>query len=122
VGGSADTLVNYGDAYESYYFTTADVASAQWVIAHDTRGQVVYTDAYGQILLYRYGHPNGLVTTVIPQLIEPGAFVYATSTNIVDRTARSNADNENATYQFPQKFLDSVKNIVFTTGTTEVFR
>jgi uncharacterized membrane protein len=120
-GEGADILVNYGDAYESYYYTSADIDSAQWVAAHDTKGQVIYTDVYGAVQLSQVSQLNGVITTVIPAVIEPGALVYATSSNYVHHTARSAADNVVATYRFPLKFLNTVKNVVFTTGTTEVF-
>ncbi|HVC26286.1 MAG TPA: DUF2206 domain-containing protein, partial [Acidimicrobiales bacterium] len=121
-GAGADTLVNYGDAYQSYYFTDADVASATWIQQHVTGGTVVYTDSYGTIQLGQLGRQRAIVSSVIPQLLEPGAYVYATSTNVVDRTARATADGSTVTFRYPVAFLDRVKNVVYSTGTTEVFR
>jgi uncharacterized membrane protein len=121
-GGVPDTLVNYGSAYESYYFTTADIETADWLVLQHAKGQVVYTDEYGAIQLDEVSQLNRIIPTTTPQVVEPGAFVFATSTNVVDRTAQSNVDNIYGVYKYPLPFLNSVKNVVFTTGTTEVFR
>ncbi|MCU1495363.1 MAG: hypothetical protein JWO62_3127 [Acidimicrobiaceae bacterium] len=121
-GGGPATLVNYGEAYQRYYFTDADIASAKWLVQRDSKGEVVYADIYGGLQIYETAHIRGLVTTMIPQVMEPGAWVYATSTNVVHGTARSLVENDFAVFRFPDPFLEQVKNIVFSTGTTEVFR
>lgn len=120
-GGGPATLVNYGEAYQRYYFTDADVASAAWVVEHDRKGQVVYADIYGGLQIYEIRHLSGLLTTVTPQVIEPGAMVYATSTNVIDGTARSLVQNDFAVFGFPNTFLERVKDVVFTTGSTQVY-
>lgn len=121
-GGGSDILTNYGEAYQRYDITDADMATASWVIRHQQPGQLIYADVYASLQLYGLAHPKGLVTTLIPQVLEPGAYVYASSTNVVDRTARSLVDGNFAVYRFPAAFLQAVKDVVFTTGTTEVYR
>jgi len=121
-GGAPDTFTNRGEAYQRYYITDADIASAQWVVDHQRPGQVVYADVYAALQIWEFNHINGLETTVIPQVIEPEALVYASSTNIVDGTTRSLIGNDFSIYTFPRAFLDNVKDVVFTTGDTEVFQ
>jgi uncharacterized membrane protein len=120
-GGRPDLFTNGGEAYQRYYFTDADIASAGWVVRHQRPGQIVYADIYGGLQMWEFAHINGLVTTVIPSVIEPGAYVYGSSTNVVDGSTRSAIGTEYATYRFPAAFLRDVKDLVFTTGTTEVF-
>jgi uncharacterized membrane protein len=120
-GGRPDMFTNGGEAYQRYYFTDADIATAGWVVRHQRPGQTVYADIYGGLQMWEFAHIAGLVTTVVPSVIEPGAYVYASSTNVVEGTTRSAIGTEYATYRFPASFLDQVKDLVFTTGTTEVF-
>lgn len=121
-GGAPDLLANSGEGYQRYDITDADVASAGWVVRHQAIGQIVYADIYASLQIYEHAHPAGLVQTVIPTVLEPGALVYASSTNVVEGTARSQVGGGFAVYRFPSAFLHRVKDVVFTTGTTEVYR
>jgi uncharacterized membrane protein len=121
-GGSVDTLSNAGDAYQENYFTDADVASARWVVDHDPPRAVVYADTFAMLQIYQYDHLPGIVNTVLPQVLEPNAYVYASSANVVDHTVRSQAGTYGAVYRFPSAFLGHVKNVVYSTGTTRVYR
>lgn len=121
-GGGPDLLTNYGEAYQRYYITDADMAAAGYVVHHQRPGQLIYADVYAGLQIFEDAHPRGLVTTVIPQVLEPGAFVLASSTNVVDHTARSLVDGTFGVYRFPSRFLRDVKDVVFTTGTAKVYR
>jgi uncharacterized membrane protein len=121
-GDPPASLVNYGDDYQSYYFTDADLASASWLVDHYGRGDVVYADTYGELQIYHFDHLNGLISTVIPEVIEPGAFVFATSTNITDGSDRSTAGNGSTVVRFPTTFLNRVDDVVFATSTTRIYR
>lgn len=121
VGNGVDTLANAGEAYQRYYFTDTDIASASWLgTVHRDHG-VVYADIYGGLQLAEVTSVGPVVATVLPQVLEPRAYVYATSTNIVDHTARANVDSEYLVYRFPKAFLDTVKDVVFSTATTRVY-
>lgn len=123
LGGSPPaTLANYGEEYQASYFTDADMASALWLVRQERPGDVTYADTYGALQILHFAKPSGLVTTVLPQVLEPGAFVFATSTNVVEGTDRSTAGDAGALVRFPLSFLDAVDNLVFTTGTTRVYR
>lgn len=121
-GGPPVTLANYGEEYQASYFTDADMATAQWLVRQDRRGTVIYADTYGTLQILHFAEPSGVVTTVLPQVLEPGAFVYATSTNVLAHSDRSTAGDSGALVRFPLSFLDEVDNVVFTSGTTRVYR
>jgi len=122
VGNGVDTLANAGEAYQRYDFTDADIASASWLGSVHRDHRVVYADIYGGLQLAEVTSVGPVVATVLPQVLEPGAYVFATSTNIVDHTARANVDSQYLVYQFPTAFLDVVKDVVFSTATTRVYR
>lgn len=64
--------------------------------------------------------PSGWQVTT--QVIEPGAYAFASSTNVLDGTARSLVDGDFAVYHLPSAFLRRVKNVLLSMGTTEVYR
>jgi uncharacterized membrane protein len=121
-GGSSDLVTNQGEAFQRYNVTAADLAAASWVLRHQQPGQVLYADIYASLHLDEFENPPGLITTVIPTVLEPGGFVLASSTNVTDGTARSLVAGDFAVYKFPALFLEHVKDVVFTTGTTMVYR
>lgn len=120
-GSAADNLVNYGEGYQRFYITDADMATVDWLAGVYRPGDVLYADAYASIQVASVAALRGLVQDVIPPIIEPGAYVYADATNIVGDTARSSVANKFAVFKFPRRFFQTVKDTVFTTGTTEVY-
>ena len=121
-GGGVDTLQNYGDAYQMFYYSDADMTSAHWLVKHHRRGDVIYADVYGSLQIYHFAPLPGIVTTLLPQVFEAGAYVYATSANIVEQTVRAQAGNVGGVYRFPGDFLSREKNTVFSTSTTRIYR
>lgn len=121
-GGESVNLANSGEAFERFYMTAPELASASWLGDHFTNGQLVYADEYGQLRLHaETGIANGLLTDITPMTLNQYAWIYASRTNIVDRRARGFYQQELATYVFPLRFIEKHYNIVYTDGTSEVF-
>ncbi len=121
-GGAPDRFTNRGEAYARSYITDADLASARWVLEHRQPGQVVFADTYAALQLRELAAPRAVVTAVVPSVLTPGAFVYASATNLSTGVARSEVDGRFASYAMPTAFLGATKDVVFTTGTTTVYR
>lgn len=121
-GSASDLLANSGEAYQRFYVTEADHATAVWLVRHYPPGGVVFADTYGALDLDAVANLHGLEETLIPGVIDKGAYVYASATNVVDGTARSGVSNEGLLYRFPARFFGRVKNLVFSTATTQVYR
>ncbi|HTW97669.1 MAG TPA: hypothetical protein VMD59_02770 [Acidimicrobiales bacterium] len=121
-GGGPENLVNFGEGYEAYYFTDADMASARWLAATLEPHDVLDADPYGALQLAAVSSFGHVVETLLPSVMEPDAYVYAYSTNLVDGTTRASVGGEASIFSFPLAFLERVKNTVFTTGSTAVYR
>lgn len=121
-GGTAANLANGGTDYQEYYISTQEIASATWLMNTARPDQLVYADRYGalRIIAVAGGRP-ALFAAVIPPILDQYAWVYASRTNIVDRTARSVLGNQAATYAFPIRFLNLNYDTVYTNGSSEVF-
>jgi uncharacterized membrane protein len=121
-GGTATNLANSGGDFEAFYMTSPELASAQWLGGFVRPGQLVYADRYAQLpLVAMTGISTGLVGDVTPLTINQHAWIYASSTNIVDRRSRALFDAHSVTYTFPAGFLDANYDLVYTDGSSEVF-
>jgi uncharacterized membrane protein len=119
---TAVNLANSGEDYERFYMTTPELASASWLGKEVWPGQLVYADRYAQLpLVAMTGISRGVIDDVTPLTINQHAWVYASSSNIVDERSRALYRNAMTTYVFPSSFLDANFDIVYTDGSSEVF-
>jgi uncharacterized membrane protein len=123
LGGSAATnLADSGEDYQRYYVTAPEVAAAQWLSARVTSGDIVYADSYGELRLSEQNvSDDGLLNDITPATLNQRAWIYATTTNVVDGSARVYFNNDEVAYAFPFGFLDSHYDVVFSDGSSEVF-
>lgn len=120
--GTATNLANSGDDFEQFYVTAPELASAAWLGAQVQRGQLVYTDEYGQLPLVSVtGISSGLLLDLTPQTLDGDAWVYATPANVIDGRARASYRGHSVTYAFPARFLRANYNLVYTNGSSEVY-
>jgi uncharacterized membrane protein len=123
LGGQVSVnLANSGSAYEYYYMTAPEFASAQWLGGALRPGQLVYADEYGQLPLVAVtGIQQGLFLDLTPLTLNQNAWVYASHTNVIDGRAFALYHDHLATYGFPASFLDTKYDLVYTNGSSEVF-
>jgi uncharacterized membrane protein len=121
-GQTSVNLANSGPAFEYYYSTAPEFASAQWLGKTVRPGQLVYADEYGQLPLVAVtGMQQGLFLDLTPQTLNQHAWVYASRTNVIDGRAFALYHDHLATYVFPAAFLDVNYDLVYTNGSSEVF-
>ncbi len=120
-GGISETLANGGVAFEHYYRTQPEFASARWLGRADPT-EVVYADEYGQLpLIAMTGFGHGLLTDLTPLTLNQHAWVYASRTNTLDGRAFAQYQLKQATYVFPARFIEANFDLVYTNGSSEVF-
>jgi uncharacterized membrane protein len=123
VGGTAPAnLFNYGEGFERFFITDQEVATARWLSAEAGPHAIIYTDQYGELPVWEGTSIGAPLTVVTPGTVGRYGWVFASSPNVVDGRARGEIAGAAATYVFPTFFLDAKKNLVFTTGTTRVYR
>jgi hypothetical protein len=121
-GGTSTNLANSGAAYEHFYTTAPELASAQWLGKAVPPGQLVYADEYGQLRLAAMtGIQHGLIGDLTPLTLNAHAWVYASRTNFVSRRAFALYNEHLATYGFPMGFLNAKYDLVYSDGSSEVF-
>jgi uncharacterized membrane protein len=121
-GGTSVNLANSGAAFEYFYTTAPELASAQWLGAAIEPGQLVYADEYGQLrLAATTGIQDELILDLTPLTLNSHAWVYASRTNVIDGRAFAPYNEHLATYVFPADFLNDNYDLVYTDGSSEVF-
>lgn len=120
--GAATNLSSQGEDYDRFYTTPQEAASAEWLAGWRQSDQLVYADEYGELRLNAENmQMTGLLNDITPETLDRNAWVYATTTNIVDGTTRVDFDNDEIEYRFPLTFLDSHYDLVYTDGASEVY-
>ena len=121
-GATSVNLANSGPAFEYFYTTSPEIASAKW-LGHAFRpGDLVYADEYGQVPLAATAKiSTGLMTDVTPLTLNQHAWVYASRANVIDGRAFALYNEHLATYIFPAVFLENNYDLVYTDGSSEVF-
>ncbi|MGP7996202.1 MAG: hypothetical protein ACLPKI_02520 [Streptosporangiaceae bacterium] len=121
-GTTSVNLSNSGPAFEYFYTSTPEIASAQWLHRQFRLGDLVYADEYGQVpLALATGIQDGLMTDLTPETLSGRAWVYASQANVRGGYAFALYNEHLATYRFPAAFLDAYYSLVYTNGTSEVF-
>jgi uncharacterized membrane protein len=121
-GGTNVNLANSGEAFNRYYVTAPELASARWLGRTARPGQLVYVDRYAQVrVLATSGKNLSLIGDVTPLTLNRHAWVYADRTNVLDHLAEVVFNNSFVTYRFPAGFLDANYDLVYTNGFSEVF-
>jgi uncharacterized membrane protein len=118
-GGTSLNLSARGEDYERQYMTPAELAGATWVESKSPR-TIIQSDRYGQLRLFA-ATGRGVLTTVVPQTIDRGAWVYGTRTNIVLGRARGLVGSVSATYSWPFAFLNTNFDTVYDNGDSKVY-
>jgi uncharacterized membrane protein len=121
-GETSVNIANGGAAFEFFYTTAPELASAEWLGKAVRPGQLVYTDEYGQLPVAEMtGMQQGLFVDLTPLTLNDHAWVYASLTNVTDERAFGVFENHLATYVFPAEFLSENYDLVYTNGSSEVF-
>jgi uncharacterized membrane protein len=121
-GGTATNLANSGEDYERFYRTNQELAAASWLGSKVRSGQFVYADRYAELALTAMTELGPtVVQDVTPLTIDQHAWIYASTSNIVNGRARAVFENYSIYYTFPIQFLDENFDIVYSDGASEVF-
>ncbi|MDO9377313.1 MAG: hypothetical protein Q7T56_00585 [Nocardioidaceae bacterium] len=124
-GDNAGNLSGQGEYAERFSVDAQDLAAARWVDQRRRDDSIVFTDRYGTLTLQYVGDrgQRGLFPDLAPGTLDTRAWVFASSSNIVNGRARGNADGGllQSTYEFPTGFLDTYKATIVDTGSARVY-
>ena len=67
------------------------------------------------------GIGTSLLLDVTPETLTSRAWVYASSTNVLDGQAHASYDGHSVSYVFPSRFLNANYDLVYTNGSSAVY-
>jgi uncharacterized membrane protein len=121
-GDIAPTLANRGEAYERFYISDAELASARWLQDHTAHNDVIFTDRYGKLRLWGGTGITEVFDTLTVGTLDQQAYVYASKPNVELGRTRGQINQYASIYQFPAAFLDAKKATMYSNGISRVYR
>ena len=115
-------LYNKGQDYAAFYPNAQEKVTAQWLAAAVPPQRVIYADYFGQLQLDQFTSlRTAAFNDVTPRTIDRHAWIFASTTNVVDHLTWGATSSGLVNFVFPAQFLDQYFNVVYSTGSTEVF-
>ena len=125
LGGSVQQLAlgNSGFYYDAYYTTRADTAMFTWLNNNYQRGFPINSDSFLRMKIMA----NTGITTVdgiTPGELSLKSYVVLANQNVTDSRVSlySKGQGDLLFYQYPVNFLDTRKDLVYSSGDTKVYR
>lgn len=120
-GGAAQiNLNNTGEGYDTYSTTTGEIYAARWLEANRNKSDPVYADEVANLRLVAYGLTNNAHFDIYPTTIARNGYVYLSRVNSVNDTAYIRVGIGLMTYSYPTNFLNTQKNVIYSSGTAKV--
>ena len=115
-------LYNNGGDYAGFYPDAQEEATAHWLAAAVPPQRVIYADYFGQLRLDQFTNLRTAVfNDVTPRTIDQHSWIFASTTNVVDHLTWGPTNSGLLDLVFPASFLDQYFNVVYSTGSTEIF-
>jgi hypothetical protein len=84
--------------------------------------RLIYADYYGQLRLEQFTDlRSAIFIDITPRTIDRNAWIFASTSNTVDHRTWGVTSSGVLDIDFPDAFLDRYFNVVYSTGSTEVF-
>lgn len=123
-GNPTANLNNYGDDYQRFYVRQTDVAGAVWLDKNMLRDdRPIYADRYAALrLIVPTDIKRGIMYDVTPETIAKGSYVYADYANVVNGISMASQKGQSYKFGFPDAFLRDHKNVLYSNGSSEIYR
>ena len=124
VGGTPGlNLNNFGEEYQRFYIHDSEIRSAQWIQKNYDFKSAIYADDYAWLRFQSWTLlDKGIVSDLTPRVIDKYGYVFASYTNVVNNIARRTYKNTFLAYFFPKHFLEQNKNIIYSNGSSVIYK
>jgi uncharacterized membrane protein len=112
---------NSGFYYEAYYTHQDEITADQWLLHNTPIGSRVYADEFSrrQMITYSGIFPQ---PTLIASAIPIDSYVYLSDSNTTFQNVPAYYQGTLVYYNLPTTFLESQKNLIYSTGTVQIYR
>lgn len=123
-------LNNSGQYYDVYYTHIQELAAANWLnklaaqtVKHPRQKLQLQTDQFMIGKLSAYASPKlDIEAQIYPGLVRQDAYVLLGYQNVVKQQTTLSYNGDMITYQYPLQTLSQDKNLVYSNGSTEVYK
>jgi uncharacterized membrane protein len=123
LGGLATITLNQpGGQYDSLYDHQSEVLAAEWLARIRNPKTPVYADILASYRLHSYANISDVNMDVFPVAITKDGYVYLDYANTTRDVGYVSYENNIITYNYPNKFLNSNKDLIYSSGTSEVYK
>lgn len=122
-GAKAVTLYNSGSSFFKNYTHKSEVVSARWLSPY-LKNSYVFTDSAGGNRLTAYGnvHKSKIITPILSPILNNENYVFLSYHNEKFNAVLVTSLGVNTYLNTPKIFLNENKNLVYSTGSTAIYR
>jgi hypothetical protein len=112
---------NSGFYYDAYYSHQSDIGAEQWLASHVPSGSRVYSDEFSRRQMITYG---GIFATpvLVPGAIPIDSYVFLSTANVTTGRVALYYNGNLVFHQVPTDFLNTTKNVVYSSGNVKIYR
>jgi len=115
------TLDQPNGTFDTYYVYNTEVKSAEWLSKNHDKKYPIFADILAGMRLRSYGKIKSN-PDVFPNSISRDGYVYLSYSNVKREHGFTNFDNITIVFNYPTKFLDREKNLIYNNGGTKIYR
>jgi uncharacterized membrane protein len=117
-------LNNSGLYYNEIYLHPSEIASIHWLYSNNTEQASVFADigSYEKMVAYSGQKYLTVYMQVFPSLIDKNGYVYSSYANTLHAIGIVNLKDMRMEYNFPNKFLNNNKNLIYNNHDTQIYK
>lgn len=120
-GAAGINLSNHSEDAQRFFVHRSEVLAAEWLGQRIAGQGLIYADRYAALrIILATGRYQGVLSEMVPSVIDRNAWIYLSTTNLEDGAARSETDGKFGIYRYPQRFLNEHFDVVYSNGQSEV--
>lgn len=112
---------NTGFYYEAYYTHQDEISADSWAQSNTPTGSRFYSDEFARRQMITYSNIFSQ-PTLVPGAIPIDSYVYLDDANTTYGNVPVYADGNLVFYSTPTRFLEGNKNLIYTTGSVQIYR
>jgi uncharacterized membrane protein len=121
-GNPRITLNQPPSTLDEFYIHDSEIAGAQWLSRKRNADDMVQADVISNLRLESFGNMDSNNTAIFPETIAKDGYVYLTAMNLEREKAFVLYKNNLLEYRYPLTFLRNSKNLIYSSGGSEIYR
>lgn len=113
-------LNNSGDTYDAFYTHTSELYTIKW-LSNNKDNNIIQTSYFSKYNLDNFSNLNSS-NDIIPALLQKSSYVYLGYLNTVSHKDLIYINGNFIYYQYPIKFIDDNKNLIYNNDLSRIYK